>query len=201
MYNVKLMKQEISQAVELANLKVRNEFKTAFKEIYQDSVVPYEFPKVLKIKLHKLTKATDLDNVLSGEGFYIILTDLELEGNVCTLTYSNGFKAIYRGECRTTRKRLQSHLFNKCYKSQYEERKRNYLNKDKKAGKEFYEPFWSACLKVGSENGLDINELVDESNWIVIVHNMIGSSQEVRVQAELAFDEVFGKPIASREKT
>lgn len=30
---------------------------------------------------------------------------------------------------------------------------------------------------------------------------MIGSSQEVRIQAELAFDELFGKPLASRENT
>ncbi|MDN3660361.1 hypothetical protein [Vibrio agarivorans] len=201
MYDVKSMKEDIERAVEVVNQQVKNKFVDAFQAIYVDGNVPNKFPNEVKIEKHIITSASALNEVLSGEGFYIIFTDAEIDGNNCLLTTVEGLKAIYRGECRTTKKRLQSHLFNRRYKEDYEHRKRNYLSKPENANKGFYEPFWAACLKVDENNGLNLDESNDNSQWMVIVHNMNGSSQKVRVLAELAFDEVFGKPIASRERT
>jgi hypothetical protein len=92
-------------------------------------------------------------------------------------------------------------LFNTRYKEDYEKRKTNYQKSEKGKGKEFYEQFWPACIKIkAGVNGIDIDhEEYKNSDWLVIVHNMKGSSQGVRQQAELAFDEVFGKPAACRD--
>ncbi|MBU2227717.1 MAG: hypothetical protein KJ936_08660 [Proteobacteria bacterium] len=66
-------------------------------------------------------------------------------------------------------------------------------------GKKFQEVLWSAFLKLGDgNNGIDIDDAQYNSfKWFVVVHDMKESSREVRQQAEHAFDNVFGKPVAS----
>ncbi|UQA51006.1 hypothetical protein [Vibrio sp. ED002] len=202
MYNVIEMKQKILDAVKVANNEVRGEFESVFSNIYKENKVPNDLPKELKISINKLETPKDLDKIHATEGFYIIFTDLNVGDNNCALKHLDSIFAIYRGECGKVKRRIQSHLFNKHYKSDYEKRKSVYLEKPENSGKDFHEQYWPACLKIGNgESGLNIHEDYHENNWYVLVHNMRESSQEVRVQAELAFDNVFGKPIASREKT
>jgi len=203
MYDVISMKATLDEALARAESDVRNIFSYALKSIYANNKVPAEtnFGRITIAK-HKLRTHTDLDNIIGSAGFYIILTDYHVEGNACRLVANSSLRAIYRGECGTTRKRIQSHLFNTRYKEDYEKRKANYQKSEKGRGKEFYEPPWPACIKIKQGvNGIDIDsEEYKTSDWLVIVHNMKGSSQEVRQQAEMAFDEVFGKPAACRDK-
>ena len=197
------MKAHIEDAVSIAEKKVRDEFFNEFNNIYTGNVILNEFDTKLKILTTKLEKPDDINGILSGAGFYLIVTDYEVSDNKCKLVFGDDLKAIYRGECVTAKKRVQSHLFNSIYKKEYEQRKRSYMAKPCNEGKEFYEQFWPACLKLGNgTNGIDINEEpYSENKWYIVVHNMIGSSQQVRVQAELAFDDAFNKPAASRENT
>ena len=202
MYDVKEMKDRINKAAAVAEKEVRDTFINEFKSIYADNKIPDSFDKGLKISISKLNKPVDLKPILGGAGFYIIVTDLEIPGNECVLTFGENLKAIYRGECGTVKKRIQSHLFNDNYKEEYGQRKTDYTANPINAGKDFYEQFWPACLKIGDgTNGLNIDKDYIKNDWYVVVHNMIGSSQQVRVQAELAFDAAFFKPIASREST
>jgi len=203
MYDVISMKSTIEEALSKAEAEVRTIFAKALRNIYSANKVPNEttFGNVTICK-HTLRAHSDLDDITGAAGFYIILTDYPIENNNCMLSGHENLRAIYRGECGTIRKRIQSHLFNTQYKEDYECRKTDYKNSEKGKGKEFYEPFWPACLKPEpGVNGIDIdNEKYKNSEWLVIVHSMKGSSQEVRQQAELAFDEVFGKPVACRER-
>ena len=203
MYDVISMKATLDEAFARAESDVRNKFSDAIKSIYANNKVPNEttFGRITIAK-HKLKTHTDLNNIIGSAGFYIILSDYAVEGNTCSLVANNSLRAIYRGECSTTRKRIQSHLFNTRYKKDYEKRKANYKNSEKGKGKEFYEQPWPACIKIKrGVNGIDIDsEEYKKSDWLVIVHNMKGSSQEVRQQAEMAFDAVFGKPAACRDK-
>lgn len=203
-YDVDQMKDRLKKAISEAKAEVKNKFSDALKEIYKDDHVPdgVTFGNV-KISKHVIKSSSDLKGITNGPGFYIIMTNHDVIGNNCKLIANDGLRAIYRGECGTTRKRIQSHLFNKQYKSEYDQRKSTYSNNDKNNGKDFYEPFWPACLKIKEGvNGInvDTDNEYSQSVWMVIVHDMKGSSQEVRQQAESAFDDVFKKPIASREK-
>lgn len=204
-YDVDQMKESLEKAISVAKAKVKKNFSDALKEIYKDDHVPdgVTFGNV-KISKHVIKTPSALKGITSGPGFYIIMTNHSVSGdNACRLTANGGLRAIYRGECGTAKKRIQSHLFNKQYKSEYDQRKSAYHNNDKNNGKDFYEPPWPACLKIKEGvNGINIDTDNEYScsDWIVIVHDMKGSSQEVREQAELAFDDIFGKPIACREK-
>ncbi|MCG9703288.1 hypothetical protein L1D19_24865 [Vibrio natriegens] len=196
------MKQKILDAVKVANDEVRQEFESVFSAIYREKKVPNEFPKELKITLQKVESPEDIDKIHATAGFYVIFTNLVVGENKCSLKHIENTTAIYRGECDKVKRRVQSHLFNKQYKIEYQQRESVYLSNPEKKGKDFYEQYWPACLKIGNgESGLNIHEDYRENDWYVLVHSMRGSSQEVRVQAELAFDNVFGKPLASREKT
>ena len=202
MYDVKEMKARIDNASSVAKLEVREIFKNELQKIYSDNEIPDSFSKDLKISISKLSKPVDIKNILSGAGFYIIVTDLKIPDNKCKLTFRKELKAIYRGECGTVKRRIQSHLFNDSYKADYEQRKSDYMANPDYAGKDFYEQYWPACLKIGNgTDGLNIDKDYGNNEWYVLVHNMIGSSREVRVQAELAFDDAFNKPAASRENT
>lgn len=207
-YDVDQMKESLEKAISRAKAEVKEKFSVALRTIYKDCKVPDVPDSVtfgnVKISKHVIKSPSDLKGVTSGPGFYIIMTNHPVSGNnACRLTANGGLRAIYRGECGAARKRIQSHLFNTQYSSEYDQRRSTYMNNDKNKGKAFYEPFWPACLKIKEGvNGINIdtdNEY-NRSVWMVIVHDMKGSSQEVREQAELAFDDVFGKPIACREK-
>lgn len=203
MYDVSRMKEQIENAILKVEKSVRSEFKQAFKEIYKNKIVPEVFSTTHDVCLYKVSNPTDLKKISYGEGFYFILTDYKVDNNDCSLTYKDGIKAIYRGECRTVKKRIQSHLFNEKYNIDYQDRKEQYLAKLGNKKKKFHEQHWPACLKIrADQNGINIDtKEYCKSNWFIVVHKMKGSSQAVRIQAELAFDEVFSKPVASRERT
>ncbi|MNK05488.1 hypothetical protein D3C87_233710 [compost metagenome] len=136
------------------------------------------------IQIIDLKYITDLDKVYAGSGFYIILCNKDIDQNLCSLVIDK-YKAIYRGHSFFTRKRLKSHLFNTAYKA---ERKDN-------------EPNYKVCLKFEDKTeGINIDsEPYSAMYWKVIIHKMNKSNQLIREQMELAFDEVYGRPIKSRE--
>lgn len=196
------MKSEIDNAVSAAQLRVRNEFAAAFRDIYADHRVPSTFGYTgIRIDSVQVASAEDISRIHHGNGFYVIFSSRPIQGNKCSLFYGE-LRAIYRGECATTKKRILSHLFHAHYKSQYNQRSDKYQASPKNIGKSFYEAFWPHCLKLeaGGAGGIDVDQEPHSNHtWHVIVHRMDGSSQQVREQAEAAFDEVFGHPAASRD--
>lgn len=202
MYDVIEMKSWIDEAASVAENRVRSVFMHAFSKLYSDKTKTKKIiENDISIKVYELVCNEDLDKVTNGPGFYIILSSYDIKDNPCKVSFGE-FVALYRGECATVRKRVQSHLFNDNYQSEYNKRKETYEKKQQNSTKKFYEPFWPACLKLQpGVNGININkDTYNSYKWLVIVHEMKGSSQAVRKQAELAFDELFGKPAASREK-
>lgn len=196
------MKSWIEEAVSIAEIKVRNVFKEEFSKLYNNLPT---LNRILEsestIKIHEIACHEDLAKATNNPGFYIILSSYKVKCNSCNFSF-NDLVAIYRGECEKVRKRIQSHLFNKLYQLEYNKRKEKYQKKHSTSTKPFYEQFWPACMKLEpGVNGININKIQYNSyKWLVIVHEMKGSGQPVRKQAELAFDELFGKPIACREK-
>lgn len=125
----------------------------------------------------------DIERLYYGPGLYVIFTDYQRDSNRCTLE-SDGLKAIYRGHCYTMKKRLLSHLLNDHYRANLPERGVRY----------------DVCMKLDEANGINITEPpYSEHRWRVVVHKMPDSSKLIREQAELAFDQVFGRPLGSRE--
>lgn len=127
----------------------------------------------------------ELKQIYYGQGFYIILTDHKFQDNECEFEIEN-FKAIYRGHSYFVKHRVMSHLFNDDYNANLTKHKTNY----------------TVCLKVedGIE-GININQKpYSDYSWKVIVHKMKESSVIIREQAEFAFDEIYKKPLKSREK-
>jgi hypothetical protein len=125
-------------------------------------------------------KENDLDEIIYGSGFYIILTDNIFSDNKCTFKLKNQV-AIYRGHSTFVKKRLQSHLANNKYNEN--------------------ESTYKVCLKIeDGVNGININEKPYNTwGWTVVVHKMRNSDKLMREQAEYAFDELYGKPCKSRE--
>jgi hypothetical protein len=202
MYDVAAMKEEIENATRLVGENIRVIFKAAFLKIYQDSKVPDAFdpngPSVTKTVIKSIA---DLKAISSGPGLYVILSCRDVDGNECKLQ-SGSLRAIYRGECSTVKERVKSHLFHRAYKAAYEASARTYEADSKNAGKTFYKAFWPHCLKLeaGGPSGIDVDQTAHSSHeWVVVVHHMKGSSQQVRQLAELAFDDAFGHPAASRD--
>jgi hypothetical protein len=125
----------------------------------------------------------DIERLHYGPGLYVIFTDYQRDMNPCTLE-SGGLKAIYRGHCYTMKKRLFSHLLNDHYRATLPERGFRY----------------DVCMKLDEANGINIDQQpYCEYRWRVVVYKMPGSSKLIREQAELAFDQVFGRPLGSRE--
>lgn len=139
------------------------------------------------IQILEIKSENDLDKIIYGNGFYIILTNYPVKINNFILEY-NGLKAIYRGHSCRVKKRLYSHLANNEYNS--------------KAKNEKYGTFYKACLKMGEDgiNGININqEPYKNWRWSVIVHKMEGSSSLMREQVEKAFDIKYNKPNRSKQ--
>ena len=139
-----------------------------------------------EFKIISLKSLSDIQDVLYGTGFYIIFTSMNVGDNKCILKIGE-LTAIYRGQGYRVKERIMSHLFNSEYR-------RRVLAKE-------YKTNYMACLKINGENGIDIDRKPYLNfRWKVIVHTMKDSSTLIRRQTELAFDEAFNKPIASREK-
>ena len=127
----------------------------------------------------------DVEQLHYGPGLYVIFTDYQRDTNPCTLE-TDGLRAIYRGHCFTMKKRLLSHLLNDRYRANLPERGVRY----------------DVCMKLDGANGINIDQPpYSQFRWRVVVHKMPGSTKLIREQAELAFDQVFGRPLGSREAT
>jgi len=166
--------------IENTHSSIRKDISKYFKEI------KYTLPNK-SFQTVAVSTPSDFEKILKGSGFYIIFTDFKIEEqNKCVLEIDS-LKAIYRGHGSKVCKRLQSHLINKIYRSK----------------RKSSDPDYSVCLKIkkdGTKGGININsEPYKSSKWKVVVHKMTNSSKEIREQAEFAFDEVFGKPVCSRE--
>lgn len=202
MYDVTAIKSELDNAVQIAKDRIKTQFTNAFRTIYPDNQAPdYFLPDVPRIDRVTVSKLSDLSDIYYDDGFYIIFTDRPIEGNSCKL-FAGELRAVYRGECSKTRKRVMSHLFHAEYKKDYQARAARYHSLPKNHGKTFYEAFWPHCLKLeaGGISGVDIDQTpYSDYKWLVLVHRMDGSSQEVRKLAELAFDQAFGHPAGSRD--
>ena len=202
MYKVSEMKMELANAVSAAEAKVKEQFAEAFKAIYGGKVVPSVFSKELpRIDRVILKKPEDLKRIYSGKGFYIILSNRPVDGNTCSLACGE-LRTIYRGECGTVRKRIQSHLFNNLYNANFKMRSSHYCADPKNQGRSFYEAHWPHCLKLDARgpSGIDVDQKpYSDFEWLVIVHRMKESSQRVRQLAEIAFDIAFGHPAGSRD--
>lgn len=152
---------------------IKTELVTYFKKI--NYTKPDNTVQIITLK-----SEDDIDNVIYGDGFYVILTDHVFNDNKCSFKINNQV-AIYRGHSKFVKHRLQSHLAN----NKYKETKSTY----------------KVCLKIEDRiNGININEAPYNTwNWTVVVHKMRNSNKLMREQAEFAFDELYNKPCKSRE--
>lgn len=200
MYDVIAMKRELAEAARATEERIRGKFKAAFLTLYQGDKVPNTFtPAAPKVTKKLVRSLTDLKAIPGKAGFYIILSTHPVAGNNCRLRAGN-LRAVYRGECATVKERVMSHLFHRRYKEAYEASTRKY--EEQNHGKSYYREFWPHCLKLddGGPSGIDIDRPpYSDHRWMVIVHHMEGSSQQVRKLAELAFDDAFDHPEASRD--
>jgi hypothetical protein len=83
--------------------------------------------------------------------------------------------------------RIRSHLFNDNYKEKHNGKSVNY----------------TVCIKINEKDigGMNINEIpYSNYKWLVIIHKMKDSNILIREYAEKAFDEIYNRPICSREK-
>lgn len=172
MYNINYL-----TSLELA---LQSTIRGHFKEFF--STHDYK-TAVRGVASQEVTDLAGAEALYYSTGLYLILTDYQKEQNSCSLVV-DGLKAIYRGHCYTVKSRIKSHLFNDHYRSKLPERGVRY----------------DVCMKLDGNNGININaKPYSDYRWRVIVHKMKGSSKMMREQAELAFDETFGRPLGSRE--
>ncbi len=130
--------------------RVRADFRTSFTTIYPDNYVPATFEAHWpRITATNIASVTNLDELPSGPGLYVIFSTYPVDGNSCVLKFGE-LQAIYRGECATVRERLKSHLFNSAYRSAYEAGVKKYEADPKNLGKSFYKAFWPHCLKLSA---------------------------------------------------
>jgi hypothetical protein len=170
---------DTKKLIELEN-ELRNTIRTDFFKFFSS----HDYTKDSKAVISRsVTTLDDAEVLHCGTGFYVIMSDYQIESNKCGLIV-NGLKAIYRGHCYTVKGRLKSHLFNDHYRTNLPERGVRY----------------DVCMKLDNNNGINIcAPPYKDYRWSVVVHKMKGSSKMMREQAEFAFDEAFGRPLGSRE--
>jgi len=196
-YSIPDMEDALENATSVVLGEIKNQFHSYLAELNRSGLTFEALSKNSQVAAFNVTDHKSLSAIYSLQGFYIICTDHNVFGNSCTFSLEDKYTAIYRGECSSVKRRIESHIFNSTYQRLYESRKRNKLS----TGGKFSEPYYGACMKVDpSVSGINIDEApYSQSHWSVVVLKMPGSSSSVRKQAELAFDAIFGKPVASRE--
>ena len=196
-YNIGSMKALLHEAQMEALQNIRGQFTEFLQEISGGVMTTENLSRNRLVDSRNLNSHEDISSVYSSPGLYIICTSFSMPDNDCTFSLEGGLQAIYRGECATVMRRLESHLFNEQYRNGYENRKAAKLD----FGDKFSEPYYGACVKIDpnvSGINIDQGEYANHS-WAVVVLKMFGSSSALRKEAELAFDGLFGKPPASRE--
>ena len=196
-YDIGAMKASLHDAQVEALRNIRGQFSQFLRQLSDGEMTTASLSSNRLVDSRNLNVYEDLSAVYGSPGLYIICTSFPMEDNKCTFRLQDGLRAIYRGECATVMRRLESHLFNERYRNGYDNRKVKKLG----TGGKFSEPYYGACIKIApSVSGINIDqgEYANHS-WAVVVLKMFGSSSALRKQAELAFDDLFGKPAASRE--
>ncbi|PFL95349.1 hypothetical protein COJ37_23615 [Bacillus cereus] len=177
MINIKEMKKDIEI--------LERKFQTSIIEYFKSDKFPKEFYSKLEkdIRISKIKKHQDLNQLFYGAGFYNIVTDCKNSENPCELIYEKAYKVIYRGHCTRIKKRVESHLFNDKYNSN--------------TGRTSY----NVCMKVEPNvSGINIDlPPYKNFNWFVIQISLPKSNKIIREQAEIAFDQLYKKPLASRD--
>ncbi len=196
-YSIPEMKDALENATSVVLGEIKHQFHSYLDNLNSSGLTFEALSNNSQVAACNVSDHKSLSAIYSLQGFYIICTDHNIHGNNCNFSVEDKYTAIYRGECSSVRRRIESHIFNSTYRNLYETRKNNKLSQ----GGKFSEPYYGACMKVDpSVSGINIDEApYSKSKWSVVVLKMPGSSSIVRKQAELAFDTLFGKPVASRE--
>lgn len=196
-YSIPGMEDALENATSVVLGEIKHQFHSYLENLNSSGLTFEALSKNSQVAVCNVSDHKSLSAIYSLQGFYIICTDHNIQGNKCNFILEDKYTAIYRGECSSVRRRVESHIFNSIYRNLYETRKNNKLSQ----GGKFSEPYYGACMKVDpSISGINIDEApYCQSNWSVVVLKMPYSSSIVRKQAELAFDYLFGKPVASRE--
>lgn len=196
-YSIPEMEDALENATSIALGEIKKQFQNYLSELKKSGLTLEALARNSQVAAFNLSDHASLNAIYSSQGFYVICTDHYVPDNNCTFSLGNDQTAIYRGECSSVRRRIESHIFNSTYQKLYEKRKKSKLSE----GGKFSEPYYGACIKVDpAVSGINIDAApYSQSKWSVVVLKMPGSSSPVRKQAELAFDALFGKPVASRE--
>ena len=163
---------------------LESDLQQTVRKHFADFFSAHDYTKDTKAVVSKSIRTLlDAEATYSGTGLYVIMSDYQFDQNRSGLIV-DGLKAIYRGHCYTVKSRLKSHLFNDHYRSTLPERGVRY----------------DVCMKLDEKNGINVGDHPYSGyRWKVVVHKMKGSSKMMREQAERAFDDVFGRPLGSRE--
>jgi hypothetical protein len=173
-YDVALLKA----AEDSCHMYMREHFRAFFSDARYSDDLPVD------VVWTNVKTTAEVLETYHGSGLYLILTNYSFDVNPCTLVVDK-LKCIYRGHCATVRPRLMSHLFNVHYRASHP------------GGKAVK---YEVCMKLDGNDGIDISaEPYSRYAWRIIIHKMKGSSKTMREQAELAFDDTFRRPLASRE--
>ncbi|MFJ7825469.1 hypothetical protein [Psychrobacillus sp. NPDC096623] len=192
---VSISVEQIKKETDVMHEKIKNKhFFPLFNSLkgqYSIDLAKSSKPTIIVKQIHTIV---DLNKIPNQPGFYLIFTDYKngfKDINSCTAILNNNPNArvIYRGESYNARTRLESHLFNDTYHRNL----KSAVNRNDN---------YKVCIKL-SENenvNLDSPSRVTEASWYVAYHGMRKSNRTIREMAEEAFDDVFGKPIFSRDK-
>lgn len=197
----KISMDVIKEILEEAHIKIKEQYFISFFESlkgnYEMGILNNSSPKII---VKEIKRPEELEDIPShSPGFYVILSDYKngfANENLCEMKLNGlpNVKAIYRGEAYNVRLRLLSHLFKNLYDQERYKDIQNYINRDDN---------YSVCLKLNDRENQGINIDKDKdltkSRWFVAYHGMRYSDGTIRKIAESAFDDVFGKPICSRD--
>lgn len=159
--------------------EIIKEFKEFFKVLIDEKNSEISI-KDKKIQFKKIGNLNDLKKLYNNPGFYVIISNFNIENNDSKFTINQDgkeLKAIYRGEANSRRDRLTGHLF----RSEYSGTDKNFM-------------------KIGNDNGINIDKApYCDYEWFVMSCSMQDSNQQIRRCMEKAFDLVYEKPIYSKK--
>lgn len=176
------------------------DYKKVLDQIEIESVIGFErffraHPPAVDTpgyKFVRINSEASFDEIGRITGLYMIASDFKPDLNQregCNLRI-DGLPVIYRGQAHNIGERVRSHLDNTRYRQQKKE-----MNQDA----------WSRCMKLDrtpGNGGIDFDsDLYRHNRWVVLALPLQGTNTGFRNYAEWGFDGVFGKPIASNEKS
>lgn len=175
MCTLKQMRIDYNQAMK----DIKDKFVVFFRQDVDNGIISNGYMNDIKVLKHKIEIYKDIENVQKNDGFYIILTNFEIAKNTCGYEINEDgigkLKAVYRGQATDRNSRIIGHLF----KNRYNGSNTNFMT-------------------INLDNGINIDTMPYKNyKWFVIEYSLNGTRQDLRIQMEKAFDEVFGKPMFS----